>query len=1154
MCHLRNKQFSIHTNASLRCNSVAIGQHIMKIAKLDKHSPHDERKYWGEAFMAEQQVESFWEEAERVAALESYAILDTPPEQEFDDLVRLAANILNTKVAAVNFIAADRQWFKAEIGLGLRETPLGDSICARAALLYGDLMIPDLLADSRFCNNPLVSSEPKLRFYAGEILKSSDGLPLGTLCVLDPEPRPEGITEQQRFALKALARQVMGQLELRRVMAEQKKAGELTRRTLLSVTDLAIISTDLRGKVLGWNPGATKLTGWTEAEILGLSADLFFTRDDREIGALEAALERVSETGRLLNERWHQKKDGSLFWGSGEIMQLRNQEGQHVGYVKIIRDRTEQHLAGESMAALNERYGLAARATNDAVWDWDFHTDIIQWNEALHETYGWALPPSELTGHWWRKSIHPDDQERVERNIQAIINGADASWDDEYRFLKADGSYAHVLNRGYLVRDKSGRAIRMIGALLDMTARERAEAALSESRSTADRERRLYEAILNNTPDLAYVWGLDHRFIYANDTLLRLWGKTWNEAIGLNCWELGYPDWHSALHDREIDHIIQTREPVRGQVPYEGTVGLRIYDYILVPVISENGEVEAVAGTTRDVTEAHEIQAALKLHVERMQIALEAGAIIGTWHWDLVTNDVSVDESFAKAFGLSPNLGLAGLNVEQVLRGVHPDDKDALVEALDAAVLKGGFYTHQYRVKRDDGEYYWVEANGRVEHAADGSPLQFPGVLIDLQARRSIEAERDNAEADLRALNETLEQQVAERTAALMRTEEHLRQSQKMEAVGQLTGGLAHDFNNLLTGVSGNLELLSTRIAQGRLKNADYYVNAAQGAAKRAASLTHRLLAFSRRQTLAPKAADVNMLVADMADLVRRTVGPEIVLEVVEAADLWMTLVDVSQLENAILNLCINARDAMPDGGRITIETSNKWIDPVAAQAQQLQPGQYVALSVTDNGVGIAPDIIEKVFDPFFTTKPMGQGTGLGLSMIYGFVRQSGGQIRVYSELGRGTTICLYLPRCFGELSAPESPPDLSEAPRAAAGDTVLIVDDEPTIRMLISEVLNELGYSALEAADGASGLALLQSDARIDLLVTDVGLPGGMNGRQMAEAARVERPKLKVLFITGYAENAVISNGYLEAGMHVMTKPFTLENLASKIKSLLST
>jgi PAS domain S-box-containing protein len=388
--------------------------------------------------------------------------------------------------------------------------------------------------------------------------------------------------------------------------------------------------------------------------------------------------------------------------------------------------------------------------------------------------------------------------------------------------------------------------------------------------------------------------------------------------------------------------------------------------------------------------------------------------------------------------------------------------------------------------------------------------------------------------------------------AALAEAQEALRQSQKMEAVGQLTGGIAHDFNNLLAGISGSLELLGKRLHEGRLNGMERYIDAAQGSAQRAASLTQRLLAFSRRQTLDPKPTDVNRLIGGMEDLIRRSVGPDVEVEVVGAGGLWATKIDPSQLENALLNLCINARDAMaPDGGRLTIETANKWLDDRTGRDRDLVPGQYVSLCVTDTGVGMTPDIQAQVFDPFFTTKPLGQGTGLGLSMIHGFVRQSGGQVRVYSEVGKGTTMCLYLPRYTGDLEVANDDAHASVTP-IGHGETVLVIDDEETVRMLVAEVLLEAGYRVLEAPDGPSGLEILRTNVHLDLLITDVGLPGGMNGRQVADAARVVRPDLKVLFVTGYAENAAVGNGHLDVGMEVMTKPFAMVALGEKVREMI--
>jgi CheY-like chemotaxis protein len=368
-----------------------------------------------------------------------------------------------------------------------------------------------------------------------------------------------------------------------------------------------------------------------------------------------------------------------------------------------------------------------------------------------------------------------------------------------------------------------------------------------------------------------------------------------------------------------------------------------------------------------------------------------------------------------------------------------------------------------------------------------------------------------------------------------------------------LTGGIAHDFNNLLAGISGSIEVISALLKRGKLGDIDRFIKSAQGSTRRAATLTQRLLAFSRRQTLAPKPTDVNRLVSGMEELIRRTVGPMVELEVVGAGGLWLTKVDPSQLENALLNLCINARDAMaPKGGRLTLETANKWLDDRAAKERELPPGQYISLCVTDTGTGMEPGVIERAFDPFFTTKPLGEGTGLGLSMVYGFARQSGGQVRIYSEIGKGTTMCIYLPRHVGAAEEVQSV-EAAYPAQPGQGETVLVLDDEPTIRMLIREVLIENGYSPLEAGDGPAALEILRSNARIDLLITDVGLPGGLNGRQVADAARNFRPDLKVLFITGYAENAAIGNRLLEPGMEVLTKPFVMATLGNRIRDLIA-
>ena len=388
-----------------------------------------------------------------------------------------------------------------------------------------------------------------------------------------------------------------------------------------------------------------------------------------------------------------------------------------------------------------------------------------------------------------------------------------------------------------------------------------------------------------------------------------------------------------------------------------------------------------------------------------------------------------------------------------------------------------------------------------------------------------------------------------EQQAELVTTQGALRQSQKMEAIGQLTGGIAHDFNNLLTGIIGSVDIIGRRLAANRLEDVPRFLNAASSAAHKAAGLTNRLLAFARRQSLDAKPTDINGLVASMEDLLRRTLGKEVDLQVKLGESIWLGMLDANQLENAVLNLAINARDAMPEGGKLTIETGNIHLDEKYTKDQdELTAGDYVVISVSDTGTGMTPDVIAQAFEPFYTTKPIGAGTGLGLSMIYGFIKQSKGHVRIYSEVGKGTTIRLYLPRALTDAS--QSVQENTSSPLGGR-ENILVVEDDDTVRMLITSVLGELGYRFTEAADAGTALKLLHSKAIIDLLITDVGLPV-TNGRQLAEMARQLRPGLKVLFVTGYAEMAAVRGGFLAEGMDMMTKPFAVDAFGSKVSEMI--
>jgi PAS domain S-box-containing protein len=911
-----------------------------------------------------------------------------------------------------------------------------------------------------------------------------------------------------------------------------------------SAVEFAIVITNTEGIITAWNTGAQQVMGWTREEMIGQDASRFFTPEDRACGRVAYEMQIALRDGRATDERWHLGKHEARFWASGEMMPLRNEHDVHIGFLKIFRDRTAEHLAGRALEETERLLRQAQEAGGVGLFSLDLATDMLRGTPEYFRLYGLA-PADSYPASAIEAVMLPEDA-RLVSNAARLAQGHYAS-EVEYRIRRPDTGELRWIQRTGKLEQDGDKPARFFGAARDVTAQRNA----TDARLASEvRYKTLFEAIDDGFCVIEFFDGphgplSDYIHIegnpgYEHQTgIPNIVGQTIRQLAPLEA--DGWVDIYR--------QVLTTGQPVRFE-RYFATAGR---DIEVSAARVEPASRRQVSILFRDITARKNAEALARENIERVQLALAAGAIIGTWFYDLQTDRVSVDEAFVHASGLDPALGRDELALTQILDTVHPDDKAGLVAAIKEAINCGGHYVHQYRTRRADGRYYWLEANGQVTHSPDGTPLAFPGVLIDITERRTVAAERDRATAALRALADTLEQRVAERTQALLQSEAQLRQSQKMEAVGQLTGGLAHDFNNLLAGILGSLELMQTRLGQGRLKDIDKYMVAAQGAAKRAAALTHRLLAFSRRQTLDPKTTDVNTLVSGMCDLIQRTVGPSVPIKVAKAPDLWLAQVDPSQLENALLNLCINARDAMPNGGAIMIETANRCIDQHEALRQDLPEGQYLCLSVSDTGTGMSPDVIARAFEPFFTTKPIGQGTGLGLSMIYGFAKQSNGQVRIHSIVGDGSTVSIYLPRYQGLAEAEQALPSASLVPQAKTGETILVVEDESTVRLLVTDVLEELGYTVIEATDSAGGLRVLQSNTRIDLLISDVGLPGGLNGRQMAEAGRVMRPGLKVLFITGYAENALLSQGQMEVGMSVLTKPFAVEALAARIQHMLA-
>ncbi|WP_420478087.1 ATP-binding protein [Brevundimonas sp. FT23028] len=925
--------------------------------------------------------------------------------------------------------------------------------------------------------------------------------------------------------------------------------------------------------ILIYNDGYARFAGRRHPELLGMGAREGWPEiADFNDGNIRRGLAGESWSLRdqeLVLDRAGVPEPG---WMDLDYVPVPDETGQPAGVMVFVTETTDRILAERRRDDADARLQLALSAGRGiGAWDWDLAKDLVRADERFARLYGVDVhkavegaPLAEFFG-----SVHPEDLPKLRTDIARALSSGEV-FTGEYRIVQPDGSTRWVQAEGRVEYDPDGKPSRFPGVSFDVSDRKTVEARLRflDALQVEVARLTLPEQILSTTTRrtgeflgasicaYADMDADENGFTIRGDwaapgsaTIIGHYSLADFGRLAVQELAAGRP-----LIVNDIDQLAPNEAATFRSIGIAATICMPLVkDGVLTALMAIHHKTPHI-WTEDELATIRQVVERSWAHVERVRS--EADRRESETRYEALFN--AIDEGFC---------------IIEFFDGPHGPLSDYIhVEANAAYTVNAGIpdvVGQKVREMVGDEAEEWVRLYRGV--LTSGAPIRFEkelektGRWLELAAFRIEPASRNQvavlfqdltarkqAEQALRSLNETLEQRVEERSAELMQIEEALRQSQKMEAVGQLTGGIAHDFNNLLAGISGSLELLQKRLHEGRLAGVERYIDAAQGAAQRAAALTQRLLAFSRRQTLDPKPVSANRLISGMEELIRRTMGPDIEVEVVGAAGLWTTRVDPSQLENALLNLCINARDAMaPNTGRLTIETANKWLDDRAAKERDLKPGQYISLCVTDTGSGIPADIVDRIFDPFFTTKPLGQGTGLGLSMIHGFLRQSGGQVRVYSEPGKGTTMCLYLPRYTGDLETLD-PLDPVISGHPGHGETVLLIDDEPTVRMLAAEVLGDAGYTVIEAVDGPSGLQVLGGGAKIDLLVTDVGLPGGLNGRQVADAARVERPELKVLFITGYAENAAVGNGLLDPGMAVLTKPFVMTELVNKVGELI--
>jgi signal transduction histidine kinase len=568
-------------------------------------------------------------------------------------------------------------------------------------------------------------------------------------------------------------------------------------------------------------------------------------------------------------------------------------------------------------------------------------------------------------------------------------------------------------------------------------------------------------------------------------------------------------------------------------------------DYLVKPFTARellarvNGNIQMAAVRREAARSIMQSEQRYLMTQERLTLALSTGRV-AVYDWDVDSNRLRVQGPMAEFFGVDVEAAVQGLPLQVFVAGIHPEDRERVLSLAMRTVETGAAFETEYRTL-GTGRVRTLLSRGRLD--TRGGRRTLSGVLIDLTEEKA-------AEAHLRALNASLEDRVAQEVAQRLQAEEALRHAQKMESLGQLTGGVAHDFNNLLTAIIGGLDTIRRARAEdtARIERA---TNMALLGAQRAANLTTRLLAFSRRQPLDPKPTDINTLVQDMTELLYRTLGETIELEGVLAPQLWPTEVDRSQLEAAVLNLAVNARDAMPEGGKLTIATANTELDEAySAQDVEVVPGQYLMLAVSDFGCGMSPAVLARAIEPFFTTKDAGRGTGLGLSMVYGFVKQSGGHMTIDSEEGRGTTVKLYFPRFVAKTEKLSARPQ-QPAPPASRKEVILVVEDNDEVRNYSVMSLSELGYRVLQAADANAALEVLRTTEHVDLLFTDVILPG-KTGRVLADLARAQRPQLRVLYTTGYSRDAIVHHGRLDPGVQLLGKPFTFEQLATRIRDVL--
>lgn len=737
------------------------------------------------------------------------------------------------------------------------------------------------------------------------------------------------------------------------------------------------------------------------------------------------------------------------------------------------------------------------------------HAEVM-WSDEVCRIH--AVPPGYSPSVEEAISFYtPECRTILEEAFKACVEQG-RHYDLELQIVNTAGTRVWVRTIGQAIKDQSGRVCEVHGAFQDLSQEKQAQLVLQESRQR-------FHQLADAMPLIVFTTTARGQLDYVNRSLTEYTGLSDRELLGDD-------SWLNSLHpvDRRIClqrwwQSLENGTPLQVEFRLRNANGdYRWHMARLVPICDQFGNIAQWYGTATDIDEMKNLQDLTRRSEERFRY-LAMATTDAVWDWDVIKRKLWWNDGYYRLFNFESEDISA--TPEFWSSRIHPDDKEDVVNSLRDTIKGTGTEWHrQYRFLRNDGSVAHVDDHGYVIRDASGTGLRMVGGMSDITAEKSLQ--------------------------------EQLQQSERLRSVGELTGGVAHDFNNLLTVIIGNTELLDEQLSDSpKLQG---LVDVTRTAAERGSRLTQRLLAFARRQPLEPRTVNLRQLLENSDPLLRRTLPANIDIEMVHAAGLWHTHVDPGQLENCILNLCVNARDAMPDGGKVTLETRNAWMDrDYCDQHDDITPGQYVMLAISDTGTGIDPGVIQNIFDPFFTTKGKQQGTGLGLSMVYGFVKQSRGHIKVYSEIGQGTTVRVYLPRSEKAAAEEENMTPRTVTTATATGtETILVVEDDTPVRETVCRQLAELGYTILEAEDAEAALKCLRKHADIDLLFTDVILPGNMNGRQLADQVRERRQDIKVLYTSGYTENAIVHHGRLDQGVELLSKPYRRAELTRRLREVL--